>query len=157
MTPKRKRMWWLIACAVLACSGAALVLRSFSQQLIYFYTPTQLTQQPPQPGRMVRIGGMVEVGSVEKTGDGDMQTIHFIVTDLSHQLKVSYRGLLPTLFREGQGVVAQGTIDTDGTLNATTILAKHDENYMPKEVMEQLKASGRWQHYSEQNKKAYQP
>lgn len=154
MTPKRQRMWTLIVCAVALCTGLGLVLHSFSKHLIYFYTPTQLHAASTMPEQIIRVGGMVEVGSIQKTGE---QSVRFVITDLTQTITATYDGLLPTLFREGQGVVAQGTLTPDGELHAATILAKHDENYMPKEVVDALKASGRWQAYSDANKKAYAP
>lgn len=143
MTPKRQRMYWFGLCAVAVSAGMALVLTTFSEHLIYFYTPTQLSEKQPSAGGTIRLGGLVEQESLQSTGP---QSIRFVVTDLTHQITVDYTGVLPTLFREGQGVVAQGILQQDGVFQAKTILAKHDENYMPPEVVDALKASGRWQH-----------
>ncbi len=154
MTPKRRRMIWLLAGAVVACAGAALILSSFSRHLVYFYTPTQLQSESPPVQREFRLGGLVKRGSVEQTG---RESIRFVITDLTHSFPATYRGTLPGLFREGQGVVAQGTLNTEGTFVARTILAKHDENYMPPEVVEALKASGRWRHYSPENVETFSP
>ena len=153
MTPKRQRLMIVLLCAVAVCGGVGLILYSFSQHIIYFYTPTQVQSAKPEPIQEVRIGGMVEVGSIKKLSN---DTIRFTITDLTHSIRATYAGHVPALFREGQGVVAQGTV-VDGVLKVQTLLAKHDENYMPKEVVDSLKASGRWQHYSEENKKTYAP
>ncbi|HEY4168422.1 MAG TPA: cytochrome c maturation protein CcmE, partial [Reyranella sp.] len=107
----------------------------------FFYSPTQVAEKHPGAGRRLRIGGLVEQGSVKKDG----QEVRFIVTDLKKTLPVVYRGLLPDLFREGQGVVAEGTLGADGVFTAREVLAKHDEKYMPPEVAKALKESGRWQ------------
>ncbi|MFN7401947.1 MAG: cytochrome c maturation protein CcmE, partial [Alphaproteobacteria bacterium] len=115
------------------------------EHLIFFYTPAQLAlkQKDPQfdSSRPMRLGGLVKSGSVISQKDGG---IRFKVTDLEHEITVEYRGLLPTLFREGQGVVATGILKDDRIFYAREILAKHDENYMPKEVAEALRKSGRW-------------
>ncbi|MFM9890008.1 MAG: cytochrome c maturation protein CcmE [Rickettsiales bacterium] len=144
MKPKHARLRFVLGSVVIMALAVALMLRSFNDSLVFFYTPTQLQQKRTDSGfdanRELRIGGLVMAGSVKNEPDGG---ITFTVTDLSHSLHVRYRGLLPSLFREGQGVVADGTLDGD-TLNARVILAKHDETYLPREVVEQLKASGRW-------------
>ncbi|PZP86607.1 MAG: cytochrome c maturation protein CcmE [Azospirillum brasilense] len=146
MKPKHKRLILVVLSVAVMGGAAAAVLSSFRDSLVFFYTPTQW-QQKQQAGTTtkaeLRIGGLVKEGSVTTTDDG---TMRFIITDLTHELPVRYRGMVPALFREGQGVVAQGSIGPDGTLTARTILAKHDENYMPREVVEALKQSGRWQH-----------
>ncbi len=144
MTP-RKRRRLIIGLAGLACLAAAagLVLTSLGDQLVFFLSPTEIVAKAPPPSQRIRVGGLVEQGSVLRAGDG--ATVTFRVTDLTTSVPVTYRGLLPALFREGQGVVAEGTRLADGTIKADTILAKHDETYMPKEVVEALKASGRWQ------------
>lgn len=152
MKPKHRRLWMLALCALLVSGGAALVLYSFSSHLVYFYTPSQWLKAAHDPGTTIRLGGMVKLDSVERTGE---QSIRFIVTDLTSEVTVRYTGIVPGLFREGQGVVAQGAFDTDGTFTAHTILAKHDENYMPPEVVKALQESGRWQHYSDENKKVF--
>lgn len=126
--------------------ATTIILRNFEDNLVFFFTPSQWQEKlaAHAPDRPVRIGGLVKTGSVQ----GEGNKTRFTITDLMHDMPVTYTGLLPSLFREGQGAVAEGTVDETGTLNATTILAKHDENYMPKEVVDQLKASGRWQEYS---------
>ena len=121
--------------------AAALVLTALSQQIVYFNTPTDLKTSASAPGARVRLGGLVEEGSWLK-GAGSVQ--EFLVTDTENNVKVTYVGILPDLFREGQGVVAEGAFGADGVFKADTVLAKHDENYMPKEVANALKAKGVW-------------
>ena len=123
-------------------AAAALVLTAFEENLVFFYSPSDLAEKTLPPGRPVRLGGLVEEGSVERR---DGLTVHFRVTDLSQSTPVVYQGLLPDLFREGQGVVTEGTLGPDGVFVASEVLAKHDETYMPPEVVEALKKSGQWQ------------
>lgn len=143
MTP-RKRRRLIIGLAGLACLGAAaaLVLTSLGDQLVFFLSPTEIVTKAPPPSQRIRVGGLVEQGSVSRSADGT--TVTFKITDLTTSLSVTYHGILPALFREGQGVVAEGNRQQDGSLLAAEVLAKHDETYMPKEVVEALKASGRW-------------
>jgi cytochrome c-type biogenesis protein CcmE len=137
---RRKRLALAVG-ALLALGGAtALVLTAFQDSLVFFYSPSELAAKPPAPDRRVRIGGLVEAGSLEKNG----QDIRFRITDTARGIAVTYRGLLPDLFREGQGVVVQGTLAADGSFRANEVLAKHDETYMPPEVADALKKSGRW-------------
>ena len=141
--PKSRRMW-LVLLALGGLGGAvALVLMALEENIVFFYSPTELVEKDIDPGRRLRIGGLVEEGSVVRGGADGL--IAFRVTDLSESVPVRYRGLLPDLFREGQGVVAEGMLGADGTFEASTILAKHDETYMPPEVAEALKKSGQWQ------------
>lgn len=144
MTP-RKRRRLMIGLAGLACLGAAagLVLSSLGDQLVFFLSPTEIVAKAPPPTQRIRIGGLVEQGSVKRSEDGT--EVAFRITDLATSVPVTYRGILPALFREGQGVVAEGNRQPDGSVKAAEVLAKHDETYMPKEVVEALKASGRWQ------------
>ena len=109
---------------------------------MFFRSPTDIADDPPPPGRAMRIGGLVVENSVQRL---DGVGVRFQVTDMKHKLDVVYNGILPDLFREGQGVVAEGTLGSDGVFAATEVLAKHDENYMPPEVAEALKKSGEWQ------------
>lgn len=140
MTRKRRRLIF-VALGMLALGGAtALVLSALDDTLVYFFTPGDLKTRHVEAGRRLRIGGLVEKGTVVKEGD----TVRFVVTDLTASLPVVYTGILPDLFREGQGVVAEGSLDGDGTFHASEVLAKHDENYMPKEVADALKKSGHW-------------
>ena len=141
MKPKRKRLWLLVASLCVLGAATALVLSSLSDNLVFFYSPTQMAEKHPGPERRLRIGGLVEQGSVKKDG----QEVRFIVTDLKQTVPVVYRGILPDLFREGQGVIAEGTLGADGVFTAREVLAKHDEKYMPPEVAKALKESGRWQ------------
>jgi len=141
ITPKRKRLWLLVGSLCVLGAAVALVLSALSDNLVFFYSPTQMAEKHPGPDRRLRIGGLVEQGSVKKDG----QEVRFIVTDLKKTVPVVYRGILPDLFREGQGVIAEGTLGADGVFTAREVLAKHDEKYMPPEVAKALKESGRWQ------------
>jgi cytochrome c-type biogenesis protein CcmE len=143
MTRKRRRLWILVACGIGFGSATALTLSAFSSNLVYFVSPSDLAKQPMN-GRTVRLGGLVAQGSVHRVTVDGKPTATFNVTDGKDAVKVSYVGILPDLFREGQGVVVLGTLQTGGTFRASEVLAKHDENYMPKEVEEALKKSGRW-------------
>jgi len=140
MTPKRRRLWLLLASLGTLSVAAALVLWSLNDNLVFFYSPTQVAARKPAPDRRFRLGGLVVEGSLQKNG----QEVRFRITDLKGELPVVYRGLLPDLFREGQGVIAEGTLGADGVFVAKEVLAKHDEKYMPPEVAKALKESGRW-------------
>ena len=141
MTRKRRRLYLLLAAMAGLAVAAALVLVAFRDNIVFFYSPTEVMEKHIAPGTQIRIGGLVEEGSVVKNGD----SVTFRVTDLQNVLPVTYTGALPDLFREGQGVVAQGSLGVNGVFTATQILAKHDETYMPPEVADALKKSGRWQ------------
>ncbi len=142
MKPKQRRMI-LIGLGMLALAGAAaLTLTAFEENLVFFYSPSDLAGREMPPGRPFRLGGLVEEDSVKKLDDG--LTVAFRITDLSHSVPVTYHGILPDLFREGQGVVTEGTLGPDGVFVAREVLAKHDENYMPPEVAEALRESGQW-------------
>jgi len=150
MTRKRRRLIIvLLGMGVLAAS-AGLVLTAFQDSVTFFYSPSDLKAEAAPPGRAIRIGGLVEEGSVRKLDDG--VTTEFRVTDLSESVPVTYRGVLPDLFREGQGVVTEGTLRPDGVFVADEVLAKHDENYMPPEVAAALKKSGQWKGGTEEAK-----
>jgi len=143
LTRRRRRMYLLIAAVVVLGLASVLVLRAFEDSLVFFYSPTDIaTRSDIDRSRMIRIGGMVEKNSLRRQGT----KVRFSVTDGPNHLTVTYTGVLPDLFREGQGVVAQGRIGADGIFNAREVLAKHDENYMPREVADALKESGYWQH-----------
>ena len=124
------------ALAALALA-VTLVLAAFRQNLVFFFTPSQVAANEAPLGTTFRIGGMVETGSVKRQADG--LTVRFLVTDTAKSIPVEYRGALPDLFREGKGVVAQGRVGTDGVFVANEVLAKHDENYMPPEAAEAVK------------------
>jgi cytochrome c-type biogenesis protein CcmE len=142
MTRKRRRLLVLLACGVGLGSAAALVLSAFSDNLVFFVSPSDLAKSV-RAGRQVRLGGLVEQGTVEKSPDGHAGA-RFKVTDGNASVWVTFKGILPDLFREGQGVVVLGVEQSDGVFHASEVLAKHDETYMPKEVADALKKSGRW-------------
>ncbi len=141
-TRKKKRLYAVLAGLTMLGVAAALVLTAFEDNIVFFYSPTDITQKDLRPGQTVRLGGLVEADSVKKADDG--VTTEFVITDTNKTISVRYAGLLPDLFREGQGVVTQGTLGSDGIFLASEVLAKHDENYMPKEVADALKKSGNW-------------
>ena len=143
MTPKRKRLWLVVGSLSVLGVAATLVLASLSDNIVFFYSPTDLVEKKIPPERRFRLGGLVEMGSIKKSADS--QETRFRVTDTAKTVDVVYRGLLPDLFREGQGVVAEGALDGSGVFVARDVLAKHDENYMPPEVAKALKDAGRWQ------------
>ncbi len=140
MKRKHKRLLLVLVSLGLVGAGAALVLTAVEDSLVFFYTPADLATQNIAPDRKFRLGGLVEEGSVQQAGSTTM----FRVTDFTSTVAVSFNGVLPDLFREGQGVVAEGRLTADGTFQASQVLAKHDETYMPKEVADALKNSGRW-------------
>ena len=129
MKPRHKRFAWIGAGVVALGVAAALVLNAFQSNLVFFFTPTQVAEREAPQGRSFRIGGLVETGSLVR--ERDSLTVRFRVTDTAKTIPVVYTGLLPDLFKEGKGVVAQGTLGADGTFHASEVLAKHDENYMP--------------------------
>ncbi len=136
MKPRHKRIA-MVAGGVCALGiAAALVLTAFEKNLVFFYTPSQVAANEAPQGRSFRIGGLVTPGSVQRQADG--VTVNFVVTDTAQSIPVAYRGVLPDLFREGKGVVAQGRLGVDGRFTASEVLAKHDENYMPPEAAEAL-------------------
>jgi cytochrome c-type biogenesis protein CcmE len=140
---RRGRRLALIAAALAVVGGAAgLALYALSDSIIFFYSPSEVVEKALRPGARLRVGGLVKSGSVVKSAG---ETVAFVVTDGANNVSVSYQGLLPDLFREGQGVVAEGVLAAPDQLRADTILAKHDERYMPREVVEALKKEGRWQ------------
>jgi cytochrome c-type biogenesis protein CcmE len=143
MTRKRRRLLAVLAGMGMLGIAAALVLNAFSDSLVFFYSPSDLRAKAVPQGRMLRIGGLVEDASVKRAGDG--KTVTFRITDGNTAVPVTYSGALPDLFREGQGVVVEGRLDGAGEVRAASVLAKHDERYMPKEVVDALKKSGRWQ------------
>jgi cytochrome c-type biogenesis protein CcmE len=144
MTRKRRRLYILLACGLGLGSATALTLSAFSDSMVFFVAPADIAAKAPKPGRSFRLGGLVEAGSVVRSNEADRPTAHFRITDGRASVDVSYVGILPDLFREGQGVVTLGTMKPDGTFAASEVLAKHDETYMPKEVADALKKSGHW-------------
>jgi cytochrome c-type biogenesis protein CcmE len=131
---------WIAAGVAGLGVATALVLNAFQSNLVFFFTPTQVAANEAPKDRPFRIGGLVEAGSVER--DKDALTVRFKVTDTARTIPVVFTGILPDLFKEGKGVVAQGRIGADGTFRASEVLAKHDENYMPPEAAEALKKAG---------------
>jgi len=142
VTRKKKRLYTVMAGLTMLGVAAALVLTAFEDNIVFFYSPTDIAEKALRPGQTVRLGGLVQAESVKKASDG--VTTEFVITDTNKTISVRYAGLLPDLFREGQGVVTQGSLSPDGTFVASEVLAKHDENYMPKEVADALKKSGNW-------------
>jgi cytochrome c-type biogenesis protein CcmE len=141
MTRKQRRLTLIGAGVAVLAVAVGLVLSALRDSIVFFNSPTDIVEKHIAPGTRVRLGGLVKPGSVER---GQQLGIRFAVTDGKSDVPVAYRGLLPDLFREGQGVVAEGTLAPGGTFQADTILAKHDERYMPKEVADALKKSGHW-------------
>ena len=142
MTRKQRRLVLIGASLGVLTVAAALVLSALRDSIVFFNSPTDVAEKHISPGTRMRIGGLVKPGSIER---GDNLLVRFAVTDGKTDIRVHYNGIVPDLFREGQGVVAEGKLESDRTLAADTVLAKHDERYMPREVVEALKKSGRWQ------------
>lgn len=143
MTRKRKRLLVVLLGLGLLGVASALVLFAFNDNLVFFMSPSDLAAKGAPETRRLRLGGLVENGSVARQADG--RTVDFRVTDGSKDVAVVFSGVLPDLFREGQGVVVEGALGNNGIFKADTVLAKHDERYMPKEVVDALKKSGHWQ------------
>ncbi|OGA49703.1 MAG: cytochrome c biogenesis protein CcmE [Betaproteobacteria bacterium RIFCSPLOWO2_12_FULL_63_13] len=137
MKPRHKKFAAIAAGVAGLGLAVGLVLTAFQQNLVFFFSPSQVAAKEAPVGRSFRIGGLVEVGSVKREPDG--VTVRFVVTDTAHRLPVVFRGPLPDLFKEGKGVVAQGKLTGSGLFQASEVLAKHDENYMPPEAAEALK------------------
>jgi cytochrome c-type biogenesis protein CcmE len=135
MKPRRKRLLLVLAGLAAAGVAATLVVSAFRSNLVFFFTPSQIAADEAPRNRAFRIGGLVEAGSLHRDGT----TVRFLVTDTAKTVPVTYVGILPDLFREGKGVVAQGRLESDGVFHASEVLAKHDENYMPPEAAEALK------------------
>ncbi len=143
---KRQRLVVIGLATLLLGGAAALILVALEDTIAFFISPSEVAAGELEPGRNFRVGGLVVDGSIERLEDG---TVRFALTDTAHDVTVVYKGILPDLFREGQGIVAQGTLDNGMVFQASEILAKHDENYMPKEVADALKQAGYWQHAGE--------
>ena len=141
MTRKGRRLVLIGSAVGLLGLAAGLMMFAFRDNIVFFYGPTELAQKQPGPGARLRIGGLIKEGSVKKFSN---QRIDFIVTDNKSDVAVTYVGQVPDLFREGQGVVAEGTLVSAGEFRADTVLAKHDEKYMPREVADALKKEGMW-------------
>jgi cytochrome c-type biogenesis protein CcmE len=141
MTRKQRRLSLIGAALGVLVLAVALVLGALKDSIVFFNSPSDLAEKQIKPGTRVRVGGLVKEGSVQR---GEKLAVRFEVTDGKSTVPVAYQGLLPDLFRDGQGVVAEGTLDPTGTFRADSVLAKHDESYMPKEVADALKKQGHW-------------
>jgi len=137
MKPRQKRMAMIVGGLAVLGVCAALVLTAFQENLVFFFTPSQVAANEAPQGRIFRVGGLVEPGSVKRQPDG--VSVRFVVTDTAKSIPVVYKGALPDLFREGKGVVTQGRLGADGVFQASEVLAKHDENYMPPEADDAVK------------------
>jgi cytochrome c-type biogenesis protein CcmE len=142
LTRRGRRLTLIGAALGIVAFAAALALYALNDSIVFFYSPSEVVQKSPAAGARLRIGGLVKMGSLVKSDD---QKATFIITDNANEVGVFYQGLLPDLFREGQGVVAEGTLEGPGRFRADSVLAKHDERYMPREVVDALKKQGRWQ------------
>ena len=142
MTRKSRRLVLIAACGSVLTLAVGLILFAMSGAIVFFRSPSEIVAQAIPPGTRLRLGGLVTDGSLRR---GPGQSVDFSVTDTNATVQVQYTGLLPDLFREGQGVVAEGVLEPGNLFRADTVLAKHDESYMPREVADALKAQGRWQ------------
>lgn len=149
MKRKYKRLSFVGLALLLLATATALILSAFEENIVFFQSPTDVITKPVSPNKRFRLGGLVEEGSVIKEDDA---VVTFRITDMVNTVKVSYRGILPDLFREGQGVVTEGVF-VSGVFTADEVLAKHDETYMPPEVADALKKSGKWNEMSTEMKK----
>lgn len=140
MTPRQRRFWGAISVVAGVMGAVAILLGAVSENLLFFYTPSQVAAGEIPAGRNVRVGGLVVSGSIERNPAS--LAVRFQVTDMAHVVPVHFEGILPDLFREGQGIIAQGRMDAAGVFQATEVLAKHDENYMPPEVAQSLAMKG---------------
>jgi cytochrome c-type biogenesis protein CcmE len=138
MKPRQKRFVYIVIAIAAVGLAVGLVLNALKDNVSLYFTPTQVYNKEVPQDRSFRIGGLVEAGSLKREG-GDGLTVHFVITDLKKSLPVIYKGILPDLFKEGKGVVAQGKMEADGIMHASEVLAKHDENYMPPEAADALK------------------
>jgi cytochrome c-type biogenesis protein CcmE len=140
MTRKQKRLALIAGLGLVLATASGLILYALSDQIVFFYSPSELGAKQVAVGQPIRIGGLVKDGSWIKTGEDNS----FVITDGEEDETVTYKGILPDLFREGQGVIAEGALAADGSFVATTVLAKHDEEYIPKEIADTLKERGEW-------------
>ena len=141
MTRRQRRLILIGGSLGVLALAAALVLSALKDSIVFFNSPSDVVEKHIKPGSRIRLGGLVKPGSLQR---GDQLAVRFEVTDGNNAMRVSYQGILPDLFREGQGVIAEGTLEPDGLLKADSVLAKHDEKYMPKEVADALKKQGHW-------------
>ena len=145
MTRKQRRLVMIGAAGAILAVAATLVLSALRDSIVFFNSPTDIVEKHVAPGTRIRLGGLVAEGSVVR---GENLDVKFSVTDGKSSINAAYRGILPDLFREGQGVIAEGTLDSAGVFKADSVLAKHDEKYMPKEVADALKKQGLWKEES---------
>jgi cytochrome c-type biogenesis protein CcmE len=150
MTRKQRRLVLIGGSLGVLALAAVLVLTALKDSIVFFNSPSDVVEKRVAPGTRIRLGGLVKPGTLER---GDNLAIRFEVTDGNNGIKVAYQGILPDLFREGQGVIAEGALDQAGLFKADSVLAKHDEKYMPKEVADALKKQGHWKDEYEQKKK----
>ncbi|WP_026380597.1 cytochrome c maturation protein CcmE [Afifella pfennigii] len=146
MTRKQRRLSLIGGAGLVLAFAFGLVTYALNDQIVFFYAPSDVKEKGVEPGSRIRLGGLVEEGSLKRERDG---AVFFSITDTANVVPVQYTGILPDLFREGQGVVAEGRFDASGAFTADNVLAKHDENYMPPEVADALKKQGVWQHGEE--------
>jgi cytochrome c-type biogenesis protein CcmE len=146
MTRKKRRLALIVSALAALGLALSLVLIALRDNIVFFYAPSELAQKAPRQGQRLRIGGLVKQGSLVHDGES---TVRFAVTDTKQEVEVTYTGFLPDLFREGQGVVAEGTLAPDNVFHADSILAKHDERYMPRDVADALKKQGVWREDSQ--------
>jgi cytochrome c-type biogenesis protein CcmE len=147
MKPRHTRLALVAGGIAVLGIAAALILNAFQSNLVFFYSPTQVAANEAPHNRSFRIGGLVEQGSVQRQPDG--LTVRFVVTDTAKSIPVMYAGILPDLFKEGKGVVAQGKLEADGVFHASEVLAKHDENYMPPEAADAVEKARKAEHESQ--------
>lgn len=140
MGRKQRRLLVIAGIGVVLAIALALILTALSSQIVFFYTPSEAVAKHVPAGQAMRLGGLVKIGSWKKNADGNV----FVLSDGKGEMTVSFKGIVPDLFREGQGIVAEGSMAADGTFTATNVLAKHDENYIPKEIVDDLKKRGEW-------------
>jgi cytochrome c-type biogenesis protein CcmE len=149
MTRKQRRLVLIGASLGVLALAAVLVLSALKDSIVFFNSPTDVAEKNVQPGSRIRLGGLVKEGSLQR---GDNLAVRFEVTDGNRAIAVNYQGILPDLFREGQGVIAEGTLEPGGGFKADSVLAKHDEKYMPKDVADALKKQGHWKEDYEKKK-----
>ena len=141
MKPKHQRLVFVLFGVMFLCIATLLVMRAFKDNLVFFYSPSELAAKPLDPARLIRIGGLVESGSIERADD---DRLVFRLSDGAQSVEVAYKGMVPALFREGQGAIAEGYAQDATHVTATRILTKHDEKYVPKEIVDSLKKTGHW-------------